>query len=296
MSAISRLGYLGFEVSDVSAWETFATQVLGLAIGEKRDDGSVTLRMDDCVHRIVLHPGESDDLLYAGFEVDDPDALRDLVRKLEAEGIDVREAPAALAEARGGAQLFQLEDPNGVPVELCSRMRRGKAFHSELVGSGFVTGDEGLGHFVIGARDADATNHFYQDLLGFRLSDWIETELAPGLKLQLTFLHANPRHHTLAFAVAPLPKRIHHFMIEVSAMADVGYAYDRCLDASVPIANTLGQHPNDHMFSFYAKTPSGFDVEFGWGGRKVDDASWKVETYDRLSTWGHRPPEPAGGA
>ena len=35
---------------------------------------------------------------------------------------------------------------------------------------------------------------------------------------------------------------------------------------------TLGRHPNDRMFSFYAKTPSGFQFEFGWGGREVDDA------------------------
>ena len=74
-------------------------------------------------------------------------------------------------------------------------------------------------------------------------------------------------------------------------------AYDRCRDAGFPIANELGQHPNDLMFSFYAKTPSGFDVEIGSGGRKVDDATWEVQTYDRLSTWGHRPPTaPTSGA
>ncbi|MGH7336247.1 MAG: hypothetical protein ACREI7_01595, partial [Myxococcota bacterium] len=33
----------------------------------------------------------------------------------------------------------------------------------------------------------------------------------------------------------------------------------------------------------------GFNVEFGWGGRKVDDAHWEVATYDRMSTWGHQP-------
>ena len=49
-------------------------------------------------------------------------------------------------------------------------------------------------------------------------------------------------------------------------------------------------HPNDRMFSFYARTPSGFDVEFGWGGRKIDDATWKVDRYDRMSVWGHHMP------
>jgi hypothetical protein len=86
-----------------------------------------------------------------------------------------------------------------------------------------------------------------------------------------------------------MPKRMHHFMLEVGAMEDVGRAYDRCLDAGVTIVNTLGMHPNDRTFSFYARTPSGFEVEVGWGGCKIDDATWEVRTYDRMSTWGHRP-------
>jgi hypothetical protein len=45
------------------------------------------------------------------------------------------------------------------------------------------------------------------------------------------------------------------------------------------------------MFSFYAKTPSGFQFELGWGGREVDDATWEPTTYDRISEWGHHPPE-----
>ncbi len=39
---------------------------------------------------------------------------------------------------------------------------------------------------------------------------------------------------------------------------------------------------------------SGLQVEFGWGGVRVDDATWDDSAvYDRLSTWGHRPPAPA---
>ena len=41
MAAIARLGYLGFEVSDVAAWERFAVDALGLLVSERRPDGSV---------------------------------------------------------------------------------------------------------------------------------------------------------------------------------------------------------------------------------------------------------------
>jgi hypothetical protein len=93
----------------------------------------------------------------------------------------------------------------------------------------------------------------------------------------------------VAFSGMPLPKRIHHFMIETRGFDEVGAAHDRALDAGVPIKVGLGRHQNDKMFSFYSETPSGFDVEFGWGGLAVDDETWRVVTYSQLSEWGHRP-------
>ncbi len=295
MPAIARLGYLGFEARDLGAWERFTLEVMGLGLAERGADGSLVLRLDDQAQRIVVHPGAADDLAYVGFEVEGESALCALVQTLSASGCAVTEGKPETARARRVAHLFQLEDPTGVPVELfCSPERAGDPFHSDAVPSGFVTGDEGLGHLVLVARNAAANDRFYRELLGMKLSDRIQTKLAPGLSLEITFLHANPRHHTVAFTEAPLPKRIHHFMLQLCALEDVGHAYDRCLDAGVPIANTFGQHPNDGMFSFYARTPSGFLVEIGWGGCKVNDATWEVRTYDRLSTWGHRPPAVLG--
>ncbi|HEY2388901.1 MAG TPA: VOC family protein [Candidatus Binatia bacterium] len=299
MMAVSRLGYLGLEVSDVPAWERFAVDMLGLAVGERRTDGCVALRLDDQLQRIMLHPGPADDVAYVGFEVDDERALRELAIRLGEAGFQAEEAGADAARLRHTDRLYRVTDPGGVPIELFHGPERAATpFVSPLATSGFVTGDEGLGHVVLSAADPAATERFYRELLGMRLSDRVTAEVAPGFSITITFLHANPRHHTLAFAAAPLPKRLHHFMLEACAMEDVGHAYDRCLDAGVPIASGLGMHPNDRMFSFYAWTPSGFEVEYGWGGRKVDDATWQPTTYDRVSTWGHRPPAaaPAKGA
>ena len=285
MTAVARLGYLGFEVSDLSAWEAFAVDVLGLSRGDPASDGSLRLRMDEQAQRFVLHRGASDDLAYAGFEVADARALGALAKELANGGLAVREGDPSTCATRRVEALVRLEDPSGVPIELyCGPAIGRDLFRSTVVGSGFCTGDEGLGHIVIGARDAEATRRFYCDLLGMRVSDHIEP---PGSKLRITFLHANPRHHTIAFFAAPMRKRINHFMIEAQRMEDVGLCYERCVAAGVPIANALGQHPNDRMFSFYAVTPSGFNVEFGWGGRKVDDAHWQVASYDRMSIWGH---------
>ena len=53
MPAIARLGYLGFEVSDLGAWEHFALEVLGLGLAERGADGSLALRMDELAQRIL---------------------------------------------------------------------------------------------------------------------------------------------------------------------------------------------------------------------------------------------------
>lgn len=289
MTAVSRLGYLGFEVSDVPAWERLLVDVLGLIVAERGPDGSVAFRLDEQARRLVLHPGSLDDVRYLGFELDGEDALDRLAAELAEAGIRTALADDDVARARRVQRLWLSEDPNGVPIELfCGPEQAEEPFRSALVSSGFVTGAEGLGHVVFSTADAEATERFYCDRLGMRLSDRITADLAPGFPISVTFLHANPRHHSVAFVQLPLPKHALHFMLEVGAMDDVGRAYDRCLAAGVPIAMSLGVHPNDRMFSFYLRTPSGFEIEFGWGGRKVDDATWEVTSYDQLSLWGHR--------
>ncbi|MBK6600200.1 MAG: VOC family protein [Betaproteobacteria bacterium] len=70
---------------------------------------------------------------------------------------------------------------------------------------------------------------------------------------------------------------------------DVGATFYRAQDLGVPIALTLGRHPNDGMISFYGVTPSGFLIELGVDGREVDDRNWEVKTYNAVSDWGHRP-------
>jgi len=106
----------------------------------------------------------------------------------------------------------------------------------------------------------------------------------------MEFFHCNPRHHTLALIPLPLPKRLHHVMLQVPTLDAVGFALERAEAAKAPITSTLGRHTNDRMVSFYARTPAGFEVEFGFGALEVDDATWRVTRHDKPSSWGHKRP------
>ncbi len=290
MVAVSSLGYLGFGVSRLDRWEEFATKVLGLAVAERGAGGTMALRLDDYRQRIVLEEGEADDLAFIGWEVESREGLEALRRRLEEAGVAVAEASPEEAAKRRVAGLVSFTDPNGVPTELFHGPELApEPFTSSLAPLGFVTGELGLGHVFVAARDAAASEDFYRNVLGLRLSDYIETEML-GRPFRAVFLHANPRHHSISFAAGALHKRVDHFMLELGDMDDVGAAYDRCHDLGVPITRSLGRHPNDRMFSFYGLTPSGFAFELGCGGRKVDDGTWQPRTYDRISEWGHRRP------
>jgi 2,3-dihydroxybiphenyl 1,2-dioxygenase len=288
-TGVLQLGYLGFEVSATDAWERFATEVLGLQIGERLSSGGFTLRMDSYAARFFVEPGPKDDVSVIGWQVRDEAALREIGGRLESAGCAVSRGTEEDHRARRVSALLKFKDPAGTPTELFWGPDKAPApFASELIASSFVAEERGLGHAVVTARDKKESTEFYQSLLGFRLSDHIVCQYY-GYDVDLSFFHANTRHHSLAIG-GRQQKRIHHFMLEVASMDDVGLCFDRALRGGVPIMQTLGRHPNDRMFSFYAKTPSGVQFEFGWGGREVDDATWRPTTYGAISEWGHHPP------
>lgn len=290
MTSVTELGYIGIEAGDLPAWERFAVDLLGLQLGVK-DASGLTLRMDEKVHRMIIVPGPADDLAFTGFACATGADLDALTARLRAAGHRVEEGDAALAAARGVERIAVTADPAANRVELYVGLRDADTpFRSTAVKSRFQTGAGGAGHeFLMEKADRRDLLDFYS-LLGFKVSDYIREEVAPGIVADAVFLHCNGRHHTIGLADMPVPKKMHHFLIEVGDMSDVGAGYDRCLDAGTPLEMTLGMHPNDRMFSFYVRTPSGFAIEYGWGGLIIDEDSWTVRHYDELSSWGHRAP------
>ena len=81
----------------------------------------------------------------------------------------VQRGDAALATARGVTAIAWFHDPFGFRHELVTGQKRGAApFAAGHEISGFVTGDQGLGHIVLIVPDLNEATDFYVDLLGFR--------------------------------------------------------------------------------------------------------------------------------
>lgn len=305
---IKSLGYMGFSVSDVPAWRSFLTEKVGLMEVVGSDDDNALYRMDSRSWRLAVDKGSTDDLAFAGYEVANPQALKSFTERLQEACVQVKTGDAQLAEKRGVMELISFEDPFGLPLEIYYGAT--EIFEQPFVSSrgitGFLTGDQGAGHYLYVVPNIEKGLEFYTGIMGFEMSDVIDIEMGQGITVRAYFLHCNGRHHSLAIAEAPLPKKIHHFLLQVLTLDDVGHAYDRIdgvKDSSsdsnpqVPensdaaaskVTTTLGRHVNDHMISFYSKTPSGFELEIGWGAREVDDQTWVMARHKRTAMWGHK--------
>src|SRR5579863_1319511 len=278
---LQSLGYVGIHSNALEDWATYGARFLGMQLVD-RSKNTLALRMDDRKQRIVIAAGEGEGPSFYGWEVADAAALEALAARLEAADVQVARGSRALAEERRVADLIVFADPLGNRLE---------AFHGAEIAaepfkpgravSGFRTGPLGMGHAVLTAERIDDVVPFYTDLLGFRLSDYFVRPF------KAYFFHLNPRHHSLAF-IESGKNGIHHLMVELCYLDDVGQAYDLALRQPETIGTTLGRHTNDQVTSFYSWSPSKFLVEYGWGGRSIDPANWtSQQRTDGPSLWGH---------
>ena len=239
------LGYVWVRSDRLDDWGRYATSLLGMQQVD-RGAGSRAYRMDDRKQRLVVTSGDGEGLGFIGWEVADAAALEALAARLEAHGTAARLAPRALADERHVAGLILFADPAGNRLE---------AFHGPAIAtdtfrpgrpiSGFRTGPLGMGHAVLNVVDVDALLPFYRDVLGFRVTDF-------GLKpYKLYFFHINGRHHSFAM-VGSGKAGLHHFMVELYSLDDVGQGYDLAQLEDGRVAYTLGRHTNDHMTSYYS--------------------------------------------
>lgn len=282
--SVTELGYIGIGVKDMSAWRTFASDILGMEYYEV--DGAAKLRMDYWHHRILLQRHQEDDLLYTGYRVAGPEEFLMMQDQLSQCGVPFQLASPAEVRDRCVLELIKLEDPAGVPIEIFHgpRVDRHKPFWPGRGMHGkFVTGSGGLGHVIIREAGVEKSYRFYHEALGMRGS----VEAQVDAEHQVIFMHCNQhgtqRDHAVAFGIGRMKKRIHHLMVEVDSMDDVGLAYDLARRNKVPILLAPGKHANDKALSFYMQTPSGWFCEYGYGGAAPEEQS----EFNVKDIWGH---------
>ncbi|WP_372760033.1 VOC family protein [Pseudoalteromonas sp.] len=287
---IRALGYFVAQTDAPHEWQHYAEQVLGMMTAPT-DDGGFYIKMDERPYRMLVQPGADKRYFASGWELTGAAAYNEAKQTLLDKGIAFEEAGAALCAQRRVQSILIVNDPAGNRHELYwGHVSDCQPFISPQGVPAFVTGEMGLGHTVLPAPNFDETFAFLTDVLGFALSDLFNFKPAPEADpIRIYFMHCgNARHHSLAICEFPAPSGCVHAMVEVENMTEVGRAHDRQQQHQVQLSATLGQHLNDKMTSFYMKTPSGFDLEYGFGGLQVDN--WEEHCafeFSRVSLWGH---------
>jgi len=299
-SPVFGLGYVRIFEADLPSWQQFAEGVLGM-MGQRDGEGRLLIRMDDWVGRFIVEEGPAGfgqragsvvPNVAIGWECTSEEAWASARRAIGDAGISTEDGDGPTAWCR---DWFACTDPSGFRCEFFYGGKRDPA--TQFVsprGVTFVTGDQGMGHVLLFASACSKSLDFYSHVLGFAVR---EAKSADDGTPQAVFLSPSQREHSLALLGRGEPSRLGHVLIEVSDLDMVGRAMDRCLDGLAPMTVSLGRHWNDQMVSFYLRTPSGFDIEYGFGGRKVAAGQWsrgESGGTGLMSTWGHRRVGPDG--
>src|SRR5215467_13408424 len=279
--SIEALGYVGVRAKSLEDWAGFGETFLGLQLVD-RSRGMLAFRMDDRKQRLVISEDGGEGVAFFGWEAADAVTLERFAARLESHGVAVTRGTRALADERRVKDLITFSDPLGNCLEVFHGAEcTSEPFKPGRNISGFRTGPLGMGHAVLHVKNINDALPFYRDVLGFRLSDYMTKPF------NAYFFHANPRHHSVAF-IETGRSAVHHLMVELFNLDDVGQGYDLALGVEGRIGVTLGRHINDEVTSFYSNSPSGFMVEYGWGGRSIEPNTWQPEEVTwGPSMWGH---------
>ena len=288
-----RLGYVVIESNKLDQWKVFGADAFGLHV-DALPDGSLAFRLDEYQKRLIVQPGPAEDVVSLGWEVADDTALSLALERVRAEGLEVAASDPTAAERRGVEGFSAFKGPKGLSMELFTRPKLTNQPLAAKVDR-FVTGQGGLGHVALVTRFPEQVIAQLSRVLGAKLSDTITDKLS-GAEMEFSFLHLNPRHHSLAIAATkglrldPIRTRIQHLALEAARLEDVVDAYERTKALGFRITMSMGQHPNDEEISFYATSPSGFEMELGWNAKTIAlDEPWEPQAYRGISRWGHRP-------
>ncbi|SAL68667.1 glyoxalase/bleomycin resistance protein/dioxygenase [Caballeronia udeis] len=250
-----RLAYVALNVTDLAASRHFYEHEVGLQFSGKGPLGELYLRCGYAHHCMVLYTAAKPGLKRIAFEMADSVALRDLRDRVQGRGLATHEVQQEHYVAKAADGAFQIVEPvTGVTLEFFSGM---EAFGGQpFVPT--VAKIQRLGHIGIRSPDIKSTAEFFMSVLGFALSDFVDS------KAYFLRCPPNPFHHSMALGHGA-EAGLHHINFMVSEIDDVGRGIARFTKESIPIVHGPGRHPPSGSVFLYFLDPDGMTVEYSYG-------------------------------
>ncbi|MET9255622.1 VOC family protein [Streptomyces sp. NPDC003717] len=226
---------------------------------------------------------------------DDPDDLDRVAAALSRLGVPVDRTAATVSAVDPGTEVL-------VRVEIAPRLRQTPAPAVPYNGPGtdarlhrrapgILRADpvrpRKLGHVVLGSTDQAASQRFFLEGIGFKVSDTVRGVAA--------FMRCSTDHHNVLVQQAPVAF-LHHTSWQVDDVDEIGRGATAMLEAD-PERHTwgLGRHHIGSNFFWYLKDPAGtFSEYYSDIDCIVDDALWTPSVFEEnaqaLYSWGPPPP------
>ena len=272
---VTDLHYIAHAVPDLATERKFYGQTWGLT-EVSENDGKVYFAAEGSEHPFVIRlrqdvEKKTDLIGFSAGSKADVDAIHAQAIAAGAKSIS---APGP-AEGPSGGYAARFFDPEGRALEvICDTERRPKRAlkRGEAI-------PVGLSHVVLHSPDIKALTKFYENALGFKMSDWIGEFMV--------FLRCNLAHHRLA--ILPGKPALNHVAFDVASVDEMMRGLGRLTKEGVTLSWGPGRHTaGNNTFTYYL-TPNGNAVEYTSDLEECGD-DWVPTTYemrpDITDQWG----------
>lgn len=232
------------------------------------DGASTWLRGTGSEHHILeLQPAPANALGKLSFAVATPREVDEAARRLAALGVPLLTEPGRLDQVGGGYGL-RLIDPEGRLVELSAELEAVAPRDPD----GRAAIPRRLAHVVLNTTDIDGMCAFYTDVLGLRISDWSEHQMA--------FLRCDSDHHVIAFNAAAWPS-VNHVAYEMTSIDHFMRGIGRLRHHELTPLWGPGRHgPGNNTFSYFTD-PAGLVCEYTSEVEQVVEDAWLCRVWRR---------------
>ena len=294
---VVRVSHVELGVADLQRSRAFYEEALGLVVSAA-EPGALYLRglEERGHHSLVLREESAGRCLRLGFRVRSEEDLDRAHAYFTERGLPARWADGADAGgAKGQGRTLHVTDAFGHPLAFYATQERQERLlqrYGEYRGAAI----QRLDHINLFAADLQATHEFLAGELGFRTSEYTDTDEADP-RLWAVWMHRKGNVHDVALTNGVGP-RLHHVGLWVRGELDIIRACD--ILATTGWRGSLergpGRHGISNAFFLYLRDPDGHRIELFTGDYLTLDPDfeplgWKIDDPQRQTLWGHPAPK-----